>query len=298
VEQILDWGIDVIVWFQQFSPTLDLPFRFFTFLGEEEFFLIFLPLIYWCLDRPTGARVTILYLASAYINFMAKELAGQPRPLDYAPERVMPLWDQGGYGFPSGHTQSAVVIWAYLAFKARRRWFTVVAVLMMIFIPLSRVYLGVHFPTDLLGGYVIGVAMLAAFIWLSPKAEEWLSSKGLAWHLGLAVGIPLVLLVLSPLEEDVVTAAATLVGLVSGMVLERRWVRFRVEGEWWKRLLRYLLGVAVTFGLWMGLRVAFSDLEPALLLRFVRYGLVGLWAGLGAPWAFVRLRLAEAEGAR
>ncbi|MBC8446155.1 MAG: hypothetical protein H8D78_00245, partial [Chloroflexi bacterium] len=51
MESILDWGINVILWFQQFSPTLDLPFKVLTFMGEEEFFLLLLPLVYWCLDR-------------------------------------------------------------------------------------------------------------------------------------------------------------------------------------------------------------------------------------------------------
>ena len=55
VEDILDWGIEVVLWFQQFSPALDLPFKSLTFLGNLEFFLILLPVIYWCLDRRSGA---------------------------------------------------------------------------------------------------------------------------------------------------------------------------------------------------------------------------------------------------
>ena len=53
------------------------------------------------------------------------------------------------------------------------------------------------------------------------------------------------------------------------------------------------LGVFVLIGLWLGLRIAFHQLEPADVYRVYRYALVGLWGGLGAPWLFVRLRLAE-----
>ena len=60
-------------------------------------------------------------------------------------------------------------------------------------------------------------------------------------------------------------------------------------------MIRYLLGVVVLFGLWGGLKLAFSGMEPAGLLRFTRYALVGLWGGVGAPWVFVRLGLAEEE---
>ena len=58
-----------------------------------------------------------------------------------------------------------------------------------------------------------------------------------------------------------------------------------------------LVGMVVMFGLYMGLSAAFEGLEPALLFRFIRYGLVGLWGGLGAPWAFTKLRLAGTRAA-
>jgi hypothetical protein len=54
-----------------------------------------------------------------------------------------------------------------------------------------------------------------------------------------------------------------------------------------------VLGIAVLLVLYAGLKAAFAGLEPALLFRLIRYGLIGLWSGLGAPWAFVKLGLAE-----
>ncbi len=291
MDGLMEWGLRVIAWFQQFSPALDWPFRAFTFMGDEEFFLLLLPLVYWCLDRRMGARLTVAFLVSAYTNAVAKTLAAQPRPLDYAPERVKVLWDATGYGFPSGHTQSAVVVWGYLAAQARRRWVWILAAVMMLFIPLSRIYLGVHFPYDVLGGYVIGAALLLLYLWLEPGIERWLEEKGLIWRLGVATLAPLILMLLF-LTPDGVTSGATLMGMGVGFVLERHWVRFDSGGPVWKRIVRFLLGVVVLVALWLGLRIAFSGLEPALLFRFVRYGLVGLWGGLGAPWAFRRLGLA------
>jgi len=287
----MEWGLGIIATLQRLSPALDWPFRIFTFMGEEEFFLILLPLIYWCLDRRTGARLTVVFLLCAYTNAVAKTLAALPRPEAYAPGRVNVLWDATGYGFPSGHTQSAVVVWGYLASQVHRRWLWILAGVMMFFIPLSRVYLGVHFPHDVLGGYIIGLVLLLLYLWLEPGAEGWLDRQGLTGRLGIAIGVPLLLMLLF-LTEDGVTEGAALMGMGVGFVLERRWVRFDVGGPVWKRVIRFLLGVAVLFGLWMGLRVAFADLEPALLFRFVRYGLVGLWGGVGAPWVFRRLGLA------
>lgn len=291
MDGLMEWGLRVIAWFQQFSPVLDWPFRMFTLMGDEEFFLLLLPLIYWCLDRRTGARLTVAFLLGAYTNAVAKTLAAQPRPLAYAPERVKVLWDATGYGFPSGHTQSAVVVWGYLAAQARRRWVWILAAVMMLFIPLSRVYLGVHFPHDILGGYVIGAVLLLLYLWLEPGVERFLEGKGLAWQLGAAIVVPLILMLLF-LTPEGVTAGATLMGMGVGFALERRWVRFESGGPVGKQVARFLVGAVVLVALWLGLRIAFAGLEPALLFRFVRYGLVGLWGGLGAPWLFRRWHLA------
>ena len=125
MESILNWGVETIVWLQQFSPQLDLPFKALTFLGNEEFFMLILPFVYWSLDRRTGARLAILFLFSAYVNTVAKALAGQPRPFQYD-KAVKPLIRSGGGGFPSGHTQSAVVIWGYLAAAFQRPWLWIV----------------------------------------------------------------------------------------------------------------------------------------------------------------------------
>ena len=75
---------------QQFSPALDLPFKTLTFMGDEAFYLLFMPLVYWSIDRRTGAGLFILLLFSAYLNAVAKVIADQPRPFNYD-VRVRPL---------------------------------------------------------------------------------------------------------------------------------------------------------------------------------------------------------------
>jgi membrane-associated phospholipid phosphatase len=294
-EDILDWGIQVVLWFQQYSPAFDLPFKGLTFLGNLEFFLIFMPLIYWCVDRRTGARLLVLFLISAYVNAVAKVIAGQPRPFQYD-SRVRALVHAGGGGLPSGHTQSAVVVWGYLASQFRRRWLLIIAGFLMIGIPLSRLYLGVHFPTDLLGGYILGLILLILYLRLAIHVEAWLVQKGVVWQIAAAFLLPLVLILINPKGSVyALNACGVLLGFGSGVILERRWIRFCAGAGFLKKFLRYVAGLLVLFGCWMGLRSGFAGLEPAWVFRVVRYALVGLWAGLGAPWMFVRLKLAETE---
>jgi len=292
MQPLLDWGIELILWLQQFRPALDLPFRAFTFIGDELFFLLFLPLVYWCLDRRTGARVTLLFLISAYVNAAVKVFVDQPRPGPYD-ARVWAYSDVGGSGgFPSGHTQNPVVVWGFLAAKVRRTWLWIVAAVLIVMIPLSRLYLGVHFPHDLLGGYVIGALLLFVFLRWGELGEQWIASRKVGAQLAL-VAILTLALILVFLTEDGVTTGATLLGMGLGFVVQAHWIGFEVDGELWRRAARYALGAAVMVGLWAGLRAAFSALEPELLFRFIRYVLMGLWGGAGAPWVFVRLGLAQ-----
>jgi len=290
-----DWGVQLILWLQRMSPALDWPFRALTSLGEEEFLLILLPLCYWCLSRSTGARLALLFLFSSYFNSWAKVLISLPRPYQFDP-RVRQLFAVTGFAFPSGHTQGTVVIWGYLASAFHRRWLWIVALALMLLVPLSRLYLGLHFPIDLLGGYVIGAVLLVLFLWLAPKVEPWLAGRAWPWQLAPAIIIPLALLILFPTADTAgVTSAAMLMGMSLGLIVERRIFAFQSGGLWQKQVLRFLLGFIVLVALRYGLKAAFAGFQSVLVFQFIRYVLMDLWAALGAPWTFVRLKLAAGD---
>lgn len=293
MDALLDWGIDVVVWFQQASPHLDSLFEFLTFLGDEEFYLILLPLVYWSIDRRFGVRLTIVALFSAVVNTAAKEVLAQPRPFEYSSD-VGQLVAAGGYGLPSGHTQSAVVIWGFVAVEGRRRWLWGTAALLATGIALSRIYLGVHFPTDVVGGLLIGALILFGWYRYGEDLTERVGRLPLRHQLWLAV-VPALTAMALWSSPSMVTAAATFMGMAVGFVLERRYVRFDSTGPLHLRAGRYLAGGALLVGLYFGMRTAFTDLDPALVFRLLRYAIVGLWGALGAPWLFVTIGLATRE---
>jgi hypothetical protein len=92
--------------------------------------------------------------------------------------------------------------------------------------------------------------------------------------------------------ESAVTPVGVFLGLGLGYIAETRTLRFSAQGIWWRRALRYLVGIAGVLILQVGLGVLFEGLEPAVVLRLIRYGLIGFWAAYGAPWAFVKTGLA------
>lgn len=290
---VLDWGIMVVLWLQQFSPALNGPFTLLSWLGEETFFMFLIPFIWWCVDKRKGGYLAVLCMFSFYLNALGKALASQPRPFTYDP-RVKQLYEATGGGFPSGHTQGSVTTWGYLIAAFKKRWLWIVGIVLMVLIPLSRLYLGVHFPTDLLGGYVIGGVVLALTLWLGPRVEVWVKQLSLPWQVGLPLVLGVVLALVFPVgPEDGITAPATLAGLGMGLALEEAWIAFQPAADWKRRLLAFALGALVMIGLRYGLKALFEPLGMEGVLRFVRYTLMGLWGSLGAPWAFVKLGLAQ-----
>lgn len=292
MEALLEWGIDLIVALQQIhGPVLDNGFRAITFMGGEEFYLLLLPLLFWCVDFGLGARLAVLFLLSSYLNIDLKDLFRQPRPFDLNPGvRLSPA---EGYGLPSGHAQSAVVVWGSIAAWLRKGWFWGMAMGLMVLIGFSRIYLGVHFPTDVLAGWALGAASLSLYLAMQPRVKKWLARLSLSQQILLALAAPLVLLLIHPVKDNTSTMAA-LAGMGVGLALKHRYLPFNAYGPWWQRTLRFLTGGVIVVALYLGLKMVFPGEESTfyLVFRFLRYGLIGVWISLGAPWFFRLLRLA------
>jgi membrane-associated phospholipid phosphatase len=307
LESLVPWGADSIVWVQSLStPWLDTLFEILTFLGNAEFYLILLPLVYWCIDRRMGISLGYLSLLSAWVNELVKHLFKIPRPgvLD---SRVNALVEETNPSFPSGHAQGTLVNWGYVAYCLRSPVFWGVTIVVILGVGLSRIVLGVHFPQDILGGWLIGLVVLVLYIWLEPPVARWLSRQQVSMQVVLAVGIPVILIFLHPSDmyglypaERAITPMSSLAGLGLGMVMERKWVRFRADGAWVRRVLRFLLGMVVAAVFYLGPRLILPEemahgLESGV--RFVRYALVGWVVAFLCPWLFALAGLVEKEGA-
>jgi len=321
----LNWGIPVIVALQSAGEWLLAPMRLFSFLGSEPFFLLVMPTVVWCLDVRVGLRMGLVLLTSASLNNLVKLAFGWPRPY-WVSAQVQGLAHESSFGLPSGHAQNALAMWGTLAIVLRRRWAVIVLGMLIFLISLSRLYLGVHFPSDVLGGWAIAAILLLAIAWLERPLERWLVRRPLGVQVLAPITLSLGLLVagllvaqrtadrvvpakwtaaasqafpdeppIDPQSPDgVVSASGTLLGLGVGAVLLRSWGRFSATGPTGQRLARMVAGLLGILLIYYGLgalRPHGSD-GVAQLLRFANYAAVGLWIAFGAPWTFVRMRLA------
>jgi membrane-associated phospholipid phosphatase len=291
MDAILEAGIVWVLWLQQFHPALDEVMVALTLPGEALFYVVLFPALYWCVDRRITLRLALLFMLSLYVNTWAKALMAQPRPFEYDP-RVTIVRDATGGGLPSGHTQNTVVVWGYLAAWAGRAWLAIVFIILLALVPLSRVYLGVHFPSDLAGGYILGALLL----WLAWRYEEpaaLLANRlSLGWRLIVAsVAPPLVLLSMPHVHERTMDGALLLSGAGVGMFLAQRYLPQALTGPLWRLGLRLLLGLSTSLVLFGALEALSAATGWTGFVHALLYAPLGLWMALGAPWLFERAGL-------
>lgn len=286
------WGLLVVEAVQTVSgPVTDPMFRLFSMMGEAEFFLLFIPAILWCIDYRLGARLAVLVILSAYLNSALKDAFDAPRPFHIDPS--LGLSTPSGGGIPSGHAQTGIVVWGALAAYFAKPWIWAAAVAMIILIGLSRIYLGVHFPHDVLFGWLIGGIVLISVLVFERPVSRWLVGLRLPWQVAIVTLLPVVPLLLYP-DRNAAISMGGLSGLALGMLLARG--RFDLAAKSGSRnlVLRYALGTGVLFLLYSGIYSVIPGEESALYLytRYALFWVMGVWATLGAPWLFAVTRIA------
>lgn len=310
--------------FQSLGDWLFIPMRFFSFLGDEEFYLFIMPAIFWCFDSRLGFRLGMILMLSNGINGAFKFLFHGPRPF-WVNREVIAYVHETSFGVPSGHSQNAVAIWGYLATKVKKTWLKWLFIFIFIFIGLSRIYLGAHFILDVLVGWAIGGIIVYLFILVEKKYSAQISSWTDSKKILVAVIISVFMIILAVLmiqvnsawqmdsvyEENVslvfegmeinpfsvdgvITASAAWLGIVMGVVFISKMIPLgKIDVSINKKILRFIFGLIGVMILWAGLKVVFPENIPVLseILRFLRYFLVGIWISAGAPYLFKRLNL-------
>ena len=137
MDNIYQLGIEIILFFQGLGDWIFPPMQFFTFFGDEEFFLLVTPILYWCIDTKIGFRTAIMLMLSSAVYNLGKWLFHTPRPY-WISDQVRLFRAESSFGMPSGHATSAVTIWGYLAASFRNTWFWGVAIALMVLIGFSR----------------------------------------------------------------------------------------------------------------------------------------------------------------
>lgn len=153
-------------------PALDVASLSLAAIGSEITYFAVLGGMFSAYNREDALSFAAVIVPSVAINQLVKARFKFPRP----PRAAQHPWAYiapGDFTFPSGHAQNAVVLGLFVAYKARRRWLRVLGVTLATAIPLSRIYLGVHYPRDVITGVLLGLGTVAGVKMLKKPFRQW-----------------------------------------------------------------------------------------------------------------------------
>jgi len=323
MEALIDFEIAFTTFWQNLGGWLEYPMQAFTFLGSELFFLLVMPALYWSIDPVIGFRAGMMLILSGGLNSVFKMLFHTPRPF-WVDSNVRAYSSETSFGMPSGHSQNSAAIWGIIAATIRSKWAYILAVVLVFFIGLSRIYLGVHFLHDVLTGWLAGILIILLYIKFEAPVSGWLKSKTFAFQIlvSFLFGVSFILLGylaqlstskwVLPTEWTTLALAAgaeapdpfnlegviTIAGVAFGFTAGFAWWRnkfgvYEIRCSSVKKLARYTFGLMGIVVLYFGLKLVFPE-EPLLVggtFRFIRYTLIGMWVTFIAPWFFRLLHL-------
>lgn len=325
MEILWDRGFVIIEWLQSTFPGLEPLMVIISDLGTFEAYLALVLWLYWCMDKARGRRLAyLLAITNLGVNTF-KHLFRAPRPFWLLEGPV--VGETSGFGLPSGHVSTATVTFTYLAAAFRRRWLTAFAIIWIILMAISRMYLRQHFLIDVIGGVIMGSVVMGGFVAWNRYIQPQFKDRILGQRFWLAALVPVAVFVVYALIvvnipppayladlsdvafaaerfawEDTVFATAAIMGLGLGFILEGRDVRFLVDGKWWVKIIRFVIGLTIDLFLLYGLRSLFLQIATEesnfilyLALRFIRYFFTSMAAVYFIPMFFTRVGLMDAE---
>ncbi|MEV4798853.1 phosphatase PAP2 family protein [Nonomuraea sp. NPDC049421] len=302
-----------IAWLQGWPDVARPVMELVSVFGTNTFFLLVLPVLYWCVNPALALRLGFTVMVAAGTNAIGKLALHQPRPYWIDPG-IRAFSVEESFGLPSGHAQVGTAGMGRFAVAVGRPWAWWAAVVTMALVCLSRVYLGVHFISDVVVGVALGVVVLVVVLRVERPATLWWRRQALWVQLCASVAASGVLLAVAALAsapygdwavpagwsaagmvdpeslDTVVVMAGVLLGTLAGTSVMYRIGWFDAGGPLGLRAARWVLGTVVAVAIWYAER---EVLPESGLSTFVAFAVLALWVQLGAPVLFIRLGLME-----
>lgn len=289
------------------NPVLDFFFSLVTLFGEETLFMAVGMIVFWCVDKYQGYYLLCTGFLGTVFNQFLKILCRVPRPWIKDPSFtiVESARDAAtGYSFPSGHTQTAVGLYGGIARMTEKKWLRISMIVLALLVGLSRMYLGVHTPADVLVSLAIAAALIFVAYPLFKKAEQ--SSKIMYIILFsqlVVMAAYLCFVYLFPFPAEAYAADAvynleharengfTLLGCALGVIgvytVDRKWTNFDTQAVWWAQILKVIGGLLLVIAVKELLKAPLNALFAGhLIARTVRYFLMVVVGGVLWPMTF------------
>ena len=265
------------------SPALDFIFEAITMLGEDFFIIFVATFIYWCFNKEMGYWMCwCLSLGNLFVSSL-KVMFAVERPIGVEGIRTLREQTATGYSFPSGHTHASANFFTSIARAVNRKRFWTLAIIMPALVGLSRLYLGVHWPMDVLGGYVIGLG-LPLLLWLLYR--KYAPKKAIMFLISTAVFIPFLFIYSD--NTSLWKNFGFALGVAIGAFIETKFIKFEIDDiPAKKKAIRYVGGIVLILIVYL---LPKALLPTGAIYSFIRYLLIPVAATALWPAVFKKYK--------
>ena len=284
-------------------PALNVFFSGITYCGDEIAFMVVAFALFWCVNKRTGYYAFLVGLFGTIGNQWLKIACRIPRPWVLDPEFTIVESARAaatGYSFPSGHTQNAVGTFGAMALRTEQKWVRGVCIALIVLVPFSRMYLGVHTPLDVGVAFLMAAALLALFY--PVFRSEQAMAKGMPWLLSAAVLLAAAFTFymgglrvdaasldgsnFAHAQENAYKLLGAVIALLPVYFLEKRYVKFETGAVWYAQIAKLVLGLGLAMAVKSVLKVPLNALLPGGAGDAIRYFVLVLFAGCIWPMTF------------
>ncbi|SFJ38064.1 Membrane-associated phospholipid phosphatase [Terrisporobacter glycolicus] len=302
--------LDILMYLQSIrNELLTGIFTFFTICTEVPVITVLTGVIYWCINKKAGQRTIFALCGSLNINAGVKNYVKMPRPIGTDGLQSLRIETATGYSFPSGHTQTSTTFWTSMMYLFKKSWIYIIGILMIIGAGISRLYLGVHWPMDVIVAWGFGIVLSIIFIKLFDYIDD---SK----NYYILVVLMLIFGVCTYFigGEDLYKMFGLYTGFALGYMVEDTFINFSTENETrrknifaknpskkeglGKKILRFVVGIISLLAVYLLLNYVQDTLivnkteEIINIIKYFKYTIVVFWGVAGAPALFKLFKLA------
>lgn len=267
-------------------------FEGITMLGEETILILMIAVLYFAYDKHLAQRIGYITITSMCVNNIVKNLVKRPRPFASGAVNPARAHTATGYSFPSGHTQTIATWSSAFAMYFKKAWVSVLAGIAIVAVAFSRLFLGVHYPSDVIVGAALGVTISIGLSIVYAKATDIhkLYRNTCLVMLPFAIWF---LITADPLYDDFFKLYGMLIGLHFATIIEEKYAPLTYDAAWWKKALRVVIGIAAVLIIKEGVKLldVFGILRISLVLDAFRYMLLVI-VGFGlCPILFKKMKI-------